>query len=94
VAQLVRSRIVVDAAEGVVKVAKQWFGGGRRAVSGRDLDGAVAAGDEQHAAGLPAAEGPPGAATQRERNYYLQHLIQVAGPLAIAAGRAAPARRK
>jgi hypothetical protein len=43
-AQLVRSGIVVDAAEGLVYVSGQWVGGGDDVVSGLDLDGAVGAG--------------------------------------------------
>jgi hypothetical protein len=42
-AQLVRSGIVVDAAEGFVEVAGQGAGGGDDVVTGLDLDGAVAA---------------------------------------------------
>ena len=59
-AQLVRSGIVVDAAEGLVDVSGQRVGGGDLLVSGLDLDGAVAAGGADE---FP--DGPPAPACHR-----------------------------
>jgi hypothetical protein len=53
--QLIRSGIVVDAAEGLVEVSAQRVGCGDLLVSGLDLDGAVAAGSADEIPDGPAA---------------------------------------